>query len=30
VSCFAPGAAMHGRYFITRLGKKKVHLFIVE
>ena len=29
-SCFAPGAAMHGRYFITRLGKKKVHLFIVE
>ena len=29
-SCFAPEAAMHGRYFITRLGKKKVHLFIVE
>ena len=29
-SCFVPGAAMHGRYFITRLGKKKVHLFIVE
>ena len=28
--CFALGAAMHGRYFITRLGKKKVHLFIVE
>ena len=29
-SCFVPGAAMHGRYFITRLGKKKVHLFVVE
>lgn len=28
--CFAPEAAMHGRYFITRLGKKKVHLFVVE
>ena len=30
MSCFAPEAAMHGRYFITRLGKKKVHLFVVE
>ena len=30
ISCFASEAAMHGRYFITRLGKKKVHLFVVE
>jgi tyrosyl-tRNA synthetase len=30
MSCFAPEAAMHGCYFITRLGKKKVHLFVVE
>ena len=30
VSCFAPEAAMYERYFITRLGKKKVHLFVVE
>ena len=30
MSCFAPEAATHGRYFITRLGKKKVHLFVVE
>lgn len=28
--CFAPEVAMHGRYFIARLGKKKVHLFVVE
>ena len=27
--CFAIGNAMHGQYFITRLGKKKVHLFTV-
>lgn len=30
LACFAPEAAIHGRYFITRLGKKKVHLFLVE
>jgi tyrosyl-tRNA synthetase len=30
MACFAPEAAMHGCYFITRLGKKKVHLFVVE
>ena len=30
ISCFASEAAMQGRYFITRLGKKKVHLFVVE
>lgn len=30
MSCFAPEVAMHGRYFIARLGKKKVHLFVVE
>ena len=30
ISCFASEAAMHGRYFIARLGKKKVHLFVVE
>ena len=28
-ACFAPARAMHGHYFITRLGKKKVHLFVV-
>jgi tyrosyl-tRNA synthetase len=28
--CFTVETALHGRYFITRLGKKKVHLFIVE
>ena len=27
--CFAIDSAMHGQYFITRLGKKKVHLFTV-
>jgi tyrosyl-tRNA synthetase len=27
--CFAIDNAMHGQYFITRLGKKKVHLFTV-
>lgn len=30
ISCFASEAAMHARYFIARLGKKKVHLFVVE
>ena len=30
ISCFASEAAMQGRYFIARLGKKKVHLFVVE
>ncbi len=30
VSCFAPETAMYERYFITRLGKKKVHLFVLE
>ena len=30
LGCFAPESAMHGRYFITRLGKKKVHLFVLE
>lgn len=29
-ACFDEHAALHGRYFITRLGKKKVHLFIVD
>ena len=28
-NCFAIDSAMHGQYFITRLGKKKVHLFTV-
>ena len=28
--CFAADAALHGRFYITRLGKKKVHLFIVD
>lgn len=27
--CFAIDSAMHGQYFITRLGKKKVHLFTI-
>lgn len=27
--CFAIDSAMHGQHFITRLGKKKVHLFTV-
>ncbi len=27
--CFATDHAMYGQYFITRLGKKKVHLFTV-
>lgn len=25
--CFAPERALHGRYYIVRLGKKKYHLF---
>ena len=28
--CFGADAALHGRFYITRLGKKKVHLFIVD
>ena len=27
--CLSADAALHGRFYITRLGKKKVHLFIV-
>jgi tyrosyl-tRNA synthetase len=26
-ACFAPARALHGRYYITRVGKKKYHLF---
>ncbi len=26
-SCFSPDNALHGRYWIVRLGKKKYHLF---
>jgi tyrosyl-tRNA synthetase len=29
-ACFGADAALHGHYFITRLGKKKVHLFIAK
>ncbi len=25
--CFAPGQALHGRFYLVRLGKKKYHLF---
>jgi len=28
--CFGPAAALHGRYYLTRLGKKKYHLFEVH
>ena len=27
---FAPVHALHGRYFVVRLGKKKYHLFYSE
>ena len=26
-ACFDPAAALHGRYYLVRLGKKKYHLF---
>lgn len=26
-ACFSPDLALHGRYYVTRLGKKKYHLF---
>ena len=25
--CFDPGAALYGRYYLVKLGKKKYHLF---
>ncbi len=28
--CFAPGAALYGRYFLVKLGKKKNHLFVLS
>ena len=28
--CFEPAAALHERFYVVRLGKKKYHLFEVE
>lgn len=29
-ACFDPAAALHGRYYLVRLGKKKYHLFEIS